>query len=134
MGKQRNICRRSALKGWITGGLSFFIMISAAVAMPAHSPFRIQIETWSPYFLPATAEVKVGRLVQWVNPTATHHTITHDGCKQNGQCAFDSGSIPPNEVFEIPDLAPGRYSYHCVLHPIMRGVLVVTHSQGSSDI
>ncbi len=63
--------------------------------------------------------------IVWENPTATPHTITHDGCREGGACAFDSGAIRPHETFEIPGLPPGQYPYHCTLHPIMRGMVEV---------
>ena len=79
------------------------------------------MESWSPYFTPAAATVTAGSAIRWENPTGTHHTITHDGCLGTGACAFDSGSIGPDGVFEISGLPPGLYPYHCTLHPIMRG-------------
>ncbi|MFM8550820.1 MAG: hypothetical protein ACKOCD_00645 [Nitrospiraceae bacterium] len=88
-------------------------------------PFQITIESGSPYFFPASATVAAGAPIQWDNPTASHHTVTHDGCQLDGSCAFDSGSMAPNESFSLPGLPPGRYAYHCTLHPIMRGVLTV---------
>ena len=68
------------------------------------------------------------------NPTGTHHTITHDGCLGPGACAFDSGSIGPDGTFEISGLPPGLYSYHCTLHPIMRGTVVIVAAGSSSEI
>ncbi len=38
---------------------------------------------------------------------------------------FASGSVAPNGSYTVPGLPPGRYLYHCSLHPIMRGVLIV---------
>jgi len=88
-------------------------------------PFQITIESGSPYFLPASATISAGAPIQWDNPTPSHHTVTHDGCRSDGPCAFDSGSMAPNESFTLAGLPPGRYPYHCTLHPIMRGVLTV---------
>jgi len=31
----------------------------------------------------------------------------------------------PDGTFSIPSLPPGEYPYHCELHPVMRGTLVV---------
>ena len=83
------------------------------------------MESWSPYFAPAAATVTAG---------STIHTITHDGCLGTGACAFDSGSIGPDGTFEIAGLPPGLYSYHCTLHPIMRGTVVIVDSGRSSEI
>ncbi len=96
---------------------------------PAAPPYtEIVIESGSPYFVPAIATVSAGTPVRWENPTPTHHTVTHNGCIEDGNpCAFDSGTMEPNGTFTIPGLPPGRYAYHCRLHPIMRGVLTVTN-------
>lgn len=112
-------------------GLSLLLTSWSVAAL---TPVKIQMESWSPYYVPAAATVMAQHPVQWENPTATHHTVTHDGCREGGPCLFDSGSIPPAGVYEIPGLPPGRYSYHCTVHPIMRGTIVVTNADHSSEI
>jgi len=88
---------------------------------------QIMIEDGSPYFAPAKATVASGSPISWYNPTPTDHTVTQNGCVEDGTpCLFDSGIIPPGEQFNIQGLPPGRYPYHCRIHPIMRGVLTVT--------
>jgi len=114
------------LKDWLRKLMVLGLILAASVTFAAPSLFRIQMESWSPYYLPEAASVGVGIVVRWENPTATYHTVTHDGCQQGGSCLFDSGAIPPSGVYELPELPPGNYPYHCTLHPIMRGVLVVT--------
>ncbi|MGE0472666.1 MAG: hypothetical protein AB7P17_03420 [Nitrospirales bacterium] len=42
---------------------------------------------------------------------------------------FDSGTISPGGSYQLPVLPPGRYPYHCTLHPIMRGVLEIHEYQ-----
>ena len=80
-----------------------------------------------PYFVPKSVTVSTGSPIQWENPTATEHTVTHTGCLEDGDhCAFDSGLMLPNGTFTLPGLAPGRYPYLCRIHPIMRGVITVT--------
>ena len=106
----------------------------ASLIFAASPPFKIQMESWSPYFAPAAATVTAGSTIRWENPTSTHHTITHDGCLGTDTCAFDSGSIDPDGVFEISGLPPGLYPYHCTLHPIMRAAVVIVTSDHSSKI
>ena len=90
---------------------------------------QILMEDGSPYYVPVTATVASGNPVRWDNPTPTHHTVTHNGCLEEGpSCLFDSGTVPPGSQFTIPGLPAGRYAYHCRIHPIMRGMLVVTDS------
>ncbi len=93
------------------------LILIASLASAAATPFRIQMESWSPYFAPVAATVTAGSTIRWENPTSTHHTITHDGCRGTGACAFDSGSIGPDGVFEISGLAPGciRTIARCIL-------------------
>ena len=87
---------------------------------------QIIIEDGAPYFDPISATVASGNPIRWDNPTPTHHTVTHDGCVDDrSSCSFDSGTIPPGEQFTIASLPPGRYVYHCRIHPILRGVLTV---------
>ena len=109
----------------------FALIIAAALVMStvpgvARAPqLSIMIESASPYFMPVEAATVSGTAIRWINPTAAHHTITHDLCLTTGPCAFESKVIAPNESYTIPSLPPGHYPYHCGLHPIMRGVLMV---------
>ena len=102
------------------------IALSSFPGLATPPSFQIIIESAAPYFLPASAKVGPGSPIRWDNPTPSYHTVTHDGCLTEELCAFDSGSLPPNESYAIPGLPPGRYPYHCRLHPIMRGTLTVT--------
>ncbi len=115
-----------------------FLMILAGVgvfslAMASPAMLRITIGTFSPYYSPQMVQVRVGTSVLWENPTYDLHTITHDACKGGEHCAFDSGPLGPNQSYSVRHLPPGTYSYHCTLHPIMRGVLVVHGYDTSSE-
>ncbi len=112
---------------WFTIALTaWLLMVGVLPGLASPSRLRITIESESPYFQPAVATATAGTAIRWENPTPVHHTITHDGCISEGPCAFDSGSIAPDETYTVPSLPPGNYSYHCRLHPIMRGVLTVS--------
>lgn len=103
------------------------IVLAGLPSQASAPPLQITIESGSPYYVPVTATVAVGTPVRWNNPTPSPHTVTHVGCAEdNNTCWFDSGTIPPDGHFTVPTLPPGRYPYYCQLHPIMRGVLVVT--------
>lgn len=110
-----------------------FFWLGAMPGQAAPPPFEITIDSGSPYYYPASAKVPAGAPIRWDNPTGSPHTITHDGCVQDGPCAFDSGSVAPNGSYTIPGLSPGRYPYQCRLHPIMRGVLVITEPADTSS-
>lgn len=63
--------------------------------------------------------IRVGERVTWVNEDPVVHTVTAD----NG--GFDSGVIQPGERYSRSFDGPGSYSYHCLPHPFMTGVIVV---------
>ena len=96
--------------------------LTASAAAPR---LQIKIEQISPYFLPNAVTVMTGVSIRWENGTNMAHTIVSDTCFRGSRCVFDSGIIPPHSTYEIPQLLPGRYTYHCSLHPFMRGTLTV---------
>jgi plastocyanin len=93
--------------------------------VPRSSSFTIIIENDPPYFLTSNTTATPGAPIHWENRTAFYHAITYDGCVAGNSCAFESESIAPNAVYTLQGLPPGRYAYHCRLHPLMRGELVV---------
>ena len=116
-----------------TGLLVTGLAWPTTATLPSYA--QIVIEDGSPYFVPVTATVVSGNPIRWDNPTPTHHTITHNACvDDSGPCAFDSGTMPPGETFTLPGLPPGRYVYHCRIHPIMRGTLMVTDAFAPSQL
>ncbi len=90
---------------------------------------QVIMDSGSPYYVPSAVTVTSGAAIRWENPTPTHHTVTHDACfESSGRCAFDSGAVEPGGAYTIPNLPPGRYHYQCRIHPIMRGMIIVTDS------
>ena len=85
---------------------------SAAATMTSADSVEIMFETTSPYYQPGVALVPPGASIRWVNATASHHTVRHDGCLAEEACAFQSIAVPPDSDFVIAPLPPGRYAYH----------------------
>lgn len=104
-----------------------------AIAVAPVDPVDIAFETTSPYYQPQIAVVKAGTPVRWVNSTGSPHSVRHDGCLTEDTCAFQSIAVPPDSSYLVAPLPPGRYGYHCELHPIMRGTLVVVDSLAQGD-
>src|SRR5262245_26596711 len=71
-------------------------------------------------FSPATLTVSGGAHVSVANDDSTAHTFTAD----DGH-SFDTGSIDPGSTATVNAPKPGRYAYHCSIHPFMHGTLVV---------
>jgi plastocyanin len=114
-------------------GSGLFMVGSAAATVGPADPVEILFETTSPYYQPGVVVVPAGTPVRWINNTASHHTVRHDGCVADETCAFQSLAVPPDSHFLIAPLPPGRYAYHCELHPVMRGTLIVLDAQPQSD-
>jgi plastocyanin len=71
-------------------------------------------------FSPSALTVSAGRIVV-TNMDGVAHTVTAD----DGH-SFDSGSIDGGGASgAISVTKPGRYPYHCEIHPNMHGTLVV---------
>jgi len=85
----------------------------------------IAFQSSAPYYEPPMAVVPMGSPIRWVNATASLHSVRHDACLDEDACSFQSIAIPPDSSFVIAPLPPGLYAYHCELHPIMRGSLLV---------
>lgn len=122
---------------WVKNGgrvlLLMTLLAMGSVAMAAPSTLRITLGTFAPYYSPKVVNIVTGTSVSWDNPTFDLHTITHDGCKSGGGCAFDSGPLGHNGTFTLRHLPPGHYPYHCTFHPIMQGILVVSAPEHLSD-
>ena len=106
--------------------LSFILLVYAMPTKEAYpDTVVITMEYWSPYYQPSRAVTPYGVVLQVINKTSSAHTIRHDQCLDNHQCLFDTGIVRPEDKVSLPPLPPGEYAYHCELHPIMRGRIIV---------
>lgn len=64
-----------------------------------------------------TFDSKYGEEIIWTNNDSMAHTVTFD----NGMA--DSGSIAPGKSFAFFFTKSGTYTYHCAIHPNMKGSL-----------
>jgi plastocyanin len=71
-------------------------------------------------FAPATLTVDGGTRLTVTNDDSTAHTATADA---GG--AFDTGTIDTGASKTFTLEKPGRYAYHCSIHPFMHGTIVV---------
>jgi plastocyanin len=99
--------------------------LSSPEAVASGPVIDIAFQSSAPYYDPPVALVPMGTPIRWVNATASAHSVRHDACIGEESCPFQSIAIPPDSSFAVAPLPPGRYGYHCELHPIMRGTLLV---------
>ncbi len=70
-------------------------------------------------FNSATVTIKTGGTVTWTNNDGMPHTVTaNDG-------SFGSAQLGAGGTFAHTFDNPGTFSYYCMLHPTMRGTVVV---------
>ena len=70
-------------------------------------------------FVPAILTVKAGTAVTWVNRDEEPHNVV------SPDRVFRSKAIDGGEKFTTVFDKPGTYDYLCVVHPHMRGKIVV---------
>lgn len=70
-------------------------------------------------FSPQTLTIKKGSAVTWTNNESTNHTITAD------DGSFESGNLSKGKTFQKTFDTLGTFSYHCSIHPSMKGKIVV---------
>ena len=140
----RNNKWRRKKTSWLVISLLFTSVLSGIMgsssfnmtSLNAASSHHIQIESQPTFFSPNQLTILMGAPLTWENRTGEPHTVVADDCRSRTTCAFDSGFLRPNARYSLPRLKPGRYPYHCGIHPFMRGLLTIhpPRSFSSSDI
>ena len=93
---------------------------SSAFGTSESDGIPVIIRTFS--FLSDTVRIRAGGTVTWVNcedPNVEPHTSTATGG------AWDSGLLQPGESFQQTFPDAGTFSYFCLPHDFMRGVVIV---------
>ncbi|OPY38350.1 MAG: Halocyanin precursor [Methanoregula sp. PtaU1.Bin051] len=70
-------------------------------------------------FSPATITVKPETTVTWTNEDSAIHTIVADSG------AFASDILGTGPSFRFTFSTAGTYTYHCSIHPSMKGTVIV---------
>ena len=66
-----------------------------------------------------TVTIKAGGSVTWTNNEGAPHTVTAD------DGSFGSSRLGAGDTFSHTFNEPGRYTYYCQVHPMMRATVVV---------
>ncbi|MFA5889201.1 MAG: cupredoxin family copper-binding protein [Candidatus Paceibacterota bacterium] len=82
------------------------------------SNITINIKNFS--FNPEALTIKVGTKVTWVNNDSAPHTITSDSGN-----LLNSETISPGQSFSFTFSNLGTTGYHCSVHPMMKGSVIV---------
>ena len=79
-------------------------------------------------FDPAQRNIAPGTRVMFINNDTEPHTATAD----NG--LFDTGELEPGDSSWVSFEGAGTVTYHCDLHPDMKGSIVVAHLPGQKAL
>jgi amicyanin len=94
---------------------------SSASASPDQSATTVTITSSS--FAPASITVKKGTTVTWKNEDSFDHDVTADIASNNAPA---SNAFGLNQTYSFTFQQAGTYSYHCSIHPFMKGTVIVT--------
>lgn len=92
-------------------------LLPAAAPAPAASAQTVTIDNFA--FAPGQLTVKSGTAVEWNNHDDSPHTATAD------DDSFGSPVLDTHQTFRFTFSKAGRFSYHCKLHPMMKGTILV---------
>lgn len=70
-------------------------------------------------FSPTSTEITAGKSIQWINEDSAPHVIVAD------DGSFQSNSLWQGESFTHTFTQAGTYTYHCQIHPSMKGTIIV---------
>jgi plastocyanin len=85
---------------------------------PGGAVVEVQISRFS--FGPSELRVPPGTTVRWINKDPVVHTSTSDAD------VWGSPALAPGESFSFTFEELGTYPYHCIPHPVMKAMIVVT--------
>jgi plastocyanin len=79
-------------------------------------------------FDPSNVTIPVGSEVIWSNQDKLSHTVTSGNASIGADGKFNSNVLRLQDSFSYTFTQPGRYSYYCIMHPWMNGIVTVTDS------
>ncbi|MFF5289278.1 cupredoxin domain-containing protein [Paractinoplanes globisporus] len=91
----------------------------AASAGPASAAGSSTVEIDNFAFNPATLTVSPGTSVTWKFDDSTDHTVTAD------DNSFTSQALGAGQTYEHTFATGGTLTYHCSIHPFMKGSIEV---------
>ena len=90
---------------------------TAAITPVSAETVQVSIDNFT--FAPQQLTVKAGTTVVWTNKDDTPHTVTSD------DNVFSSPVMSTNQSFHYTFDKPGKFPFHCKLHPTMTGIVMV---------
>ena len=93
--------------------------LAALLVAPSASAATATVRIVRSGFSPATATIRAGDTVRWVNADTVNHQVVSD------TGAFASPVLAPGRAFSFTFGAAGRYRYRDALEPVERATVMV---------
>jgi plastocyanin len=113
---RHNLVRSARHRATHAGGLVLLVRHRGEKAHAASDPSATIVDF---SFSPATITIHVGDTITWTNVGKQPHTATADNH------SFDTGVLRTGQSASHTFTTPGTYTYYCIVHPFMRGTVVV---------
>ena len=112
-----DVLRALSRYAWLGTRLIAFSMVPAVVPVGS-----TQISATIQHFAisPNPIAIAPGSTVTWTNLDGVAHMVTAD------DGSWGSGTLGQGATFSHVFTSPGAYTYHCAIHPFMKGTVVVT--------
>ena len=95
-------------------------------SVPIQNAWSVNIGDY--FFDPPQAAVEPGSTITWTNNGDEPHTVTAD------DGSFDSGRLNPGDSYTVAFDGQGTVTYHCAIHPEMRGSVTVGGGGGGGGV
>ena len=100
-------------------GLAVAAVVAAAPAAEAVTTTNVTVKNFQ--FVSSTVTIQHGQAVKWTNVEFfTTHTVTRTG----GAWTVNR-TLTPRTSFTRTFTTPGTYRYHCAIHGVMTGTVIV---------
>lgn len=116
------LCTVFVVLACITAGCTSYQAAPATAAPPAATGGGNTIAIKNFAFDPGSLTVKAGTTVTWTNQDSVPHIVASD---TGSPVPFTSGSLPNGAPYSFTFKQAGTYTYHCSIHPSMKGTIVV---------
>jgi len=101
-----------------TALLGAAVLVALLAAAPSPPPGAV-VHIRDDAFVPASITVRAGDKVTFVNDDDDAHTATAD------DGSWDSEGLNQHQAWTHAFTKAGKIAYHCTVHPMMHGTLVV---------
>ncbi len=85
----------------------------------SNGPLTLVVNIQDMAFVKDSMTIGTGTTVEWINKDSVAHTVMSD------DQSFFSGTIQPGQTFFHTYNNNGTFTYHCTIHPTMKGTIIV---------